>query len=346
MNDLLQRAQAEGTPLIDGSTATFVWQGAQAPLLTSDFTDWENGIPLELQQEEPGLWVHRRELPQDAYLEYAYVLDGQRLDDPLNPHRIWNGVNAYNHYFYMPQASPTLLTRRRRGVACGKVSAHQVEIGPRSKRWVYLYQPPVVQPVPLLVVWDGRDYLRRARLPQMLDNLTAQGRIRPLALAMVDNGGPARMIEYACSDATLLFLLRSVLPLADSHLNLLDARKHPGVHGILGASMGGLMALYTGLRLPHLFGHVLSQSGAFSLHALDTVVFDLLRQAKKPALQVWLDVGRYDFGWLVGSNRRMHTELSRHGCRSTLWEYAGGHNYTAWRNDVWRGLEFLFGNAA
>ena len=70
--------------------------------------------------------------------------------------------------------------------------------------------------------------------------------------------GETRFIR-ACGESTLLFVAAQVLPLARAHLNLLDPAKHPGAYGVLGASMGGLMALYTGLRLPRIFGHVLSQ---------------------------------------------------------------------------------------
>ena len=58
-----------------------------------------------------------------------------------------------------------------------------------GKRPVWLYQPPTPDPVPLVVVWDGGDYYRRGRLTQIVDNLIAQRRIRPIALALVENGG-------------------------------------------------------------------------------------------------------------------------------------------------------------
>ena len=119
-----------------------------------------------------------------------------------------------------------------------------------GKRPVWLYQPPTPDPVPLVVVWDGGDYYRRGRLTQIVDNLIAQRRIRPIALALVENGGPARVVEYACSDATIGFVMECVLPLAAERLRLLDVRTSPGAYGVLGASMGGLMALYLGLRAP------------------------------------------------------------------------------------------------
>jgi enterochelin esterase family protein len=244
----------------------------------------------------------------------------------------------------MPDAAPSPLIRRRRDVAHGTVTRHGLEgdfylVG--HKRPVVLYQPPTAEPCPLLIVLDGQDYRPRGRLVNIVDTLIAEGRIRPIALALIDHGGRARAVEYACSDAHLAVLLERLVPLARATLNLLDLQTQPGTFGILGASMGGLMALYAGLRAPHVFGHVLSQSGAFTLDALDTVVWDLVRQGPVLPLRIWMDVGRYE--WLLDCNRRLHHLLVERGYDVTYREYNAGHNYPAWRNDVWRGLELLFG---
>ena len=45
---------------------------------------------------------------------------------------------------------------------------------PAPMRTVYLYHPPVETPVPLLFVYDGYDYLHRARLNVIVDNLIAR----------------------------------------------------------------------------------------------------------------------------------------------------------------------------
>jgi enterochelin esterase family protein len=39
----------------------------------------------------------------------------------------------------------------------------------------------------------------------------------------------------------------------------------------------------------------------------------------------------------------MHALLEEKGYHLTYREYPGGHNYTAWRDDLWLGLEALFG---
>ncbi len=249
-----------------------------------------------------------------------------------------------NNCFAMPGFAETPLIERATGVPQGKLSRHRIENGwllANGKRWVHLYRPPVDRPAPLLVVYDAQDYLTRGRITQIADNLIAQGRIQPIAMALVDNGGPARGIEYSCNEATVGFIMSEVLPLARERLNLVDPAEHPGAYGVLGASMGGLMALYTSLRVPEVFGRVLSQSGAFELGDSQTVVSPLVRHLPPQPLRIWMDVGRYE--WLLEPNRRMRDLLGERGYDVTYREYNAGHNYPAWRNDVWRGLEVLFG---
>jgi enterochelin esterase family protein len=344
--DLVERARREGTPLIDGESATFVWQGEHAPHLIGDFSGWGARPGLELHAAGPGVWERTLTLPRDAYIEYAYMRDGQHAPDPFNPRSVSNGIGAYNQFFYMSDAAPTPWMRRATDRPHGRLSRHVLHdeltvVG--GARTVYLYHPLDAGPYPLLVVLDGLDYLRRARLARLVDNLIAAARIPPLALALVANGGQARFVEYACNDSTVAFLLSHVVLLARAHLNLADLEAHPGAYGVLGASMGGLAALYTVLRAPTVFGHAVSQSGAFALGALgrEPVVVDLVRHVPPPRVKVWLDVGTYE--QLLPANQRMYVLLHDRGYDVTYHEYHGGHNYTAWRDDVWRGLEALYG---
>ncbi len=207
--------------------------------------------------------------------------------------------------------------------------------------FIYISHPSNIH-AHLMVVWDGRDYLRRGRLVQIIENLVHQGRMRPVALAMVDDGRLARMAEYACSEGTLGFLMERVLPLAREHLNLVETGVLPGSFGIMGASMGGLMALYSALRLPQIFSHVLSQSGGFWRGKVNSIVFDLVEKWETLPLDIWMDVGRYDFSDLLESNRYLFKSLHSRGYPVVYREYPGGHNYPAWRDEVWRGLEYLF----
>jgi enterochelin esterase family protein len=73
------------------------------------------------------------------------------------------------------------------------------------------------------------------------------------------------------------------------------------------------------------------------------VVLDLLEHGEMRPLKIWMDVGIYDIPGLLESNRRMLNILNQRGYQATYREYNAGHNYPAWRDDIWRGLETLFG---
>jgi enterochelin esterase-like enzyme len=182
--------------------------------------------------------------------------------------------------------------------------------------------------------------LNRARLATIVDNLIADKRIQPIALAFLQNGRSRRNVEYMCSDATIYWLEREVLPLARQHLRLLNSREQPGAYGVLGASAGGLMSMYTGFRMPEIFGNVICQSGVFGMDGRDFAVVDLMRAGYARDLKIWMDVGTLDE--LLEDNRRMVALLDKRQYRVTYREFSAGHNYTAWRDDVWRGLEALF----
>lgn len=57
---------------------------------------------------------------------------------------------------------------------------------------------------------------------------------------------------------------------------------------------------------------------------------------------LWMDIGIFDIPSLLSANRRMHRLLETQGYPVSYREYNAGHNYPAWRDDVWRGLMNLF----
>jgi enterochelin esterase family protein len=295
---------------------------------------------------EKGLWAYSMELPAAAYLEYSFYepRTKKRIEDPLNTSTIYNGLGHYNHFFYMPEHSPTPLALQKKNVPRGKLTHHRVEtwmLADDGQRDVYFYRPPVKEPVSLIIVYDGVDYLERAKLNVIVDNLIREKRIEPIAVAFLQNGGDHRGVEYACSDATIMWLDHVILPLARKRLNLLDIAKHPGAYGVLGASFGGLMSMYTGLRMPEIFGKVISQSGVFESEGRDFAAVDLIRAKKSREIKIWMDVGHFD--WLLEDNRRLQPLLRENGYDVTYREFSGGHNYTCWRDEVWIALEKMFG---
>ena len=347
-------AKESGGPIIDGNEVTFFWEGRTAPTLVGDFNNWDAStthfkrISPRLQAASTkSFWACTISLPRDAYVEYAFhdPVSQKNFNDPLNDKDVNNGVGGRNKFFYIHETMPSPFAMRRANVTPGMLTSHRVDTGllrEDYERTIYLYRPPVKEAVPLLIVYDGQDYLQRGKLAVIVDNLIADKLIQPIAMAFLPNGGRWRSVEYACSDATLHWVEQIILPLAHEKLKLIDIEKQPGAYGVLGASAGGLMSLYTGLRLPDIFGKVLSQSGVSALDGRDFATVELVKHNHARELQIWMDVGKLEF--LLGDNRRMSALLKKNGYNLTYREYTGGHNYTSWRNDIWRGLKTLFPN--
>jgi enterochelin esterase family protein len=293
-----------------------------------------------MQEVESGIWTSTLTLPPDAYVEYAYFLDGQRVYDPFNPHRVPNGFGETNNCFRMPQAPRSRLFRRWKGVKAGVVSrttfqSMRLAGGRRTAR---LYRPALDGPYVLLLVLDGQDYFQRARLTTLADNLIHQRTVPPLAIAFLDNARQARFAEYGCSEALVGFVAQELLPWVASEVPLVPQQN---AHGVLGASLGGLAALWLGVRLPEIFGRVFSQAGGFALgFTKELGLTTLLRLSERLPLRIYMDCGRFDP--LLEANRMMKGLLEARGYSLTYREFNAGHNYPAWREELAAGLEWLF----
>jgi enterochelin esterase family protein len=348
---LIARAHETGTPVTEGDRAVFLWFGETAPQLVGDFNGWDKEYALPLEPIAPGVWARVEQFTPDAVLEYAYFTgrdEQMRVADPLSRRRVWNGIGGYNHILVMPQAERTPYTLRDRSRSMPCVTRHDVPVytgmGSRPHRRVYLYHPPAqAEPVPLIVVYDGPDYLRRGGLVNLVHNLIVRGEMAPVALALLANGRAQRTLEYMSSDVTLGWLSREVLPFATGAFaaagtRLIDPDEQPGAYGVMGASMGGLMALYTGVRLPGVFGKVIAQSGAFSFGY--QVIHQLIELLPPGPIAIWQDCGVYE--WLLEANRAMRTLLQERGYTLTYREWPAGHNYPTWTHSASLALPHLF----
>lgn len=338
---LIEQARVQGTPLIDGETATFVWHGETAPELIGDFNEWGHGMAgtAQLSQIAESVWTYQLTLPSDAYIEYIYTNDPddpeKSVIDPFNRRQVSNGMDRINNFFAMPKRATNLMIEFMSNTPQGSVTRHAVfhpYLLGGERRDVWLYQPPTDDPVPLLIVFDGKDYLRRAFITQIVANLIASRRIRPVAMALIDNARAYRYLEYNATDTVLAQITELIMPLAYNNLALIDHDQQPGSWGVMGASMGGLMALYTGLRLPHIFGKVITQSGAFQLDLTDhpPLIDEFVRHLPARKLKIWQDVGTFEY--LLDQNRRMHALLTERGYDVVYREGSSGHNWTSWHD--------------
>ena len=289
-----------------------------------------------------GHWVARIPAPPVDRIEYLFVVrsaDGHEalLLDPANPRRV-DGVLGAHSVLELPgyRAPDWLVSTTQpwvaRPVAAGSPVAELEVTGD-------LLSPEGVGPdqeLPLLVVHDGPEYVRLARLLDYLDWLghsDAALRCRVLSLAPVD-----RDRSYAASPVYTQALVEQALPRARAAA----ATEGPLVG--LGASLGGLALAHAAATYPGTFAGLLAQSGSFFLPQFDAhearwphygeVVTATAALHADPSpltgVVVRLTAGAGEEN--LENNHALARRLVSLGVDAALTTGRDGHNHTAWRD--------------
>lgn len=245
-------------------------------------------------------------------------------------------------------------------------------------RKVWLYVPAKYTPgskAPFMVVqdgyfalWFGNDLPHNANptgpnlpgtanVPLIVENLGAQGKLPPLVVLLVDNGGgdaegSQRGLEYdTVSGKFAEFIETEVLPRAvqeaKKQLNLdLVFTDDPRGRGTLGGSSGGAASFSMAWWHPEYFTRVISYSGTFvrqaspedpkyphgcwSYHSYDP--YDaampnglIMKEPTAKPLRVWLEVGENDNGAGSGPNSYRDFRLANQRMAASL--KAKGYHY-------------------
>lgn len=339
-----------GTPIVRGTTATFVFVGDAEEVALKHWMDTFPPVPNFERIGETNVWVVSIDLPASARIEYKLAVrrhGRRRLHiDTLNPRRAedpagFNSVAAGSSYerpsWSLPDSSVQQGTFTRVGLDSS------IFAGSRSAA---VYRPVGTdhQPLPLLLFHDGSDYHKYAAVTTVLDNLMASGEIAPAAAAFIDP--QQRTKEYAANPDHADHLVTEVIP-AVSAATPIDSGRTIAV----GASLGGVASLHAARRHPGVFSALVLQSGSFvtSLggpHRRGPVFVPVVAFMREfevtpgvlPAT-MHLSCGRYD--GLHADDMAMAQRLSDRGV-NVGWEDAlDGHHWGNWRDRLRAGLRHV-----
>ena len=341
----IQILSALGTPMIDGAKVHFVYRDPHANdvRLAGEFNDWSrrgDAIRMGRLAQTEFFW-HTLTVPASARLEYKFVVDGEWKTDPLCPHTINNGIGEQNSYFVVGEFHEPPELEWRDDIVHGRVE----EFDFASKRLhntrrVYVYLPAAYDHsdnacFPSFYVHDGGEYLDRARMATVLDNLIHGGGIPPLVVVMVDPIN--RMQEYWANDDYCDFLCSEFIPMIDQRYRTIADRQS---RGVMGASLGGLISAYIALSQPQFFSKIAGQSSA--LHLEEDRLISLLDDNEDFTFNFYFDVGTYEPRF-IPPHERFVTRLKQKGWACFYQKLAGGHNWTSWRAHLKDLLVFLWG---
>ncbi len=313
---------------------------------------WTPGSEL-MKKEEKGLWTYTTAaLPSDLY-SYSFTVDGARCNDPNNVYMIRDVASVANVFI----------------TGGGKGDLYKVNSVPHgsvTRRWynspslgqdrrITIYTPPGYEkssesyPVLYLLHGMGGDeeaWINLGRTSQILDNLIAQGRAKPMIVVM-PNGNVAQ--EAAPGESSLGFYkpamqlpntmdgkyeetFKDIIQFVESSYRVVPEKS---ARAIAGLSMGGFHSLHISRFYPQTFGYI----GLFSAAILaDEKVTSKVYENFDETLNLqmtngyklyWIGIGKTDF--LYKYNQEFRKKLDDIKMPYEYRESEGGHTWTNWR---------------
>jgi len=313
--------------------------------------------PLPMTRDDAGVWsLTLGPVDPDIY-GYEFIADGVFLMDPNNPSIKPNLLQPQN-MVHVSGASPQLWEVAE--VPHGVIHHHFFKskvVG--DQRDFYVYTPPGFDPkaktkYPVFYLLhgysdsaDGWTAVGMANI--ILDNLIAQGKVKPMIVVMPLGYGTPEMIglKHAAWDhpdiRQLNFdnfrksLLTEVIPQVESDYPVSTKREDRAIAGL---SMGGSESLLTGLNNIDKFAYV----GSFSAGGLNddfSAAFPALDGKQARQLHVlWIACGTGDR--LITVNRNLREWLKTKGVKVTEIETPGMHTWLVWRRNLAEFTPLLF----
>ena len=240
---------------------------------------------------------------------------------------------------------------------------HSPELG--NRRDILVYVPSSYarseKPYPVIYMQDGQNlfdpttsFAGEWGVDQALARAPRKG--RRAIIVGIPNMGVERVREYSpfvderngggLGDAYVRFLLETLKPAIDERYRTLTAVEHTG---IVGSSLGGLLALYAFFRQPSSFGFTGVMSPA--LWFAGGAIFPFVRGAPYVRGRIYLDVGTREGAGTLANARMMRDLLIEKGYRmgkDLMWveDKGGMHNEAAWGRRYRAALPFLLSGAA
>ncbi|EGK00720.1 MULTISPECIES: esterase [Dysgonomonas] len=316
--------------------------------------------PVAMNKDEKGLWSYTTgPLRSDLY-SYSFWVDSLKTDDPSNVY-INRDVSTLSNIFIIGGGNGDLYKVNK--VPHGSVTRRWYSSpGNDMERRITIYTPAGYEtgkekyPVLYLLHGMGGDeeaWMALGRTSQILDNLIAQGKAKPMIVVMT-NGNVAQ--EAAPGESSLGFYKPSfMLPhtmdgkmeetfkdvirfVEDSYRVVSDKSGR----AIAGLSMGGFHSLHISRYYPDTFDYIGLFSPAIKPRPdVDSPVYKdidttLETQNKNGVKLYWIAIGKTDFLYKDVTDYR--AKLDSLKFKYIYHESEGGHTWSNWRDYM---IEFI-----
>ena len=309
---------------------------------------------VDLTEGKDGVWEYTTPEPLKPELySYSFIVDGLRMNDPANIYLIRDVATLTNVFIIGGDRADLYKVNQVPHGTVSRIWYNSPTLG--MERRMTLYTPAGYEtggkryPVFYLLHGMGGDeeaWISLGRTAQILDNLIAQGKAKPMIVVMT-NGNASQ--EAAPGESSLGMMPPSmqlpktmegsfeqafpdVVKFIDKNYRTI---KNKSGRAIAGLSMGGFHALHISKQYPDMFNYIGLFSAAIlpNKNVVSPIYEDLegkLRTqfAKKPSLY-WIAIGKTDF--LYKANEDFRKLLDENGYKYTYYETNEGHIWKNWR---------------
>ena len=356
------------SPEIKGKNVTFRLFAPQAKTVKLQ-GNWMTGTSsesdgMELKKDPQGIWsLSKDDFGADIYT-YSFFVDGVKVSDPNNSYQV-RDVSSVMSMFLIE--GPESANYKVQDVPHGTVSKRwYTSKGLKADRRLTVYTPPGYEsskekfPVLYLLHGMGGDedaWMTLGRASQILDNLIAQGKARPMIVVMPNGhtsnsaapGESSRgfyqidMVTPDIFSGDMETYFNEIIDFTEHNYRVKQNARNRAISGL---SMGGFHALYISANQPKTFDYV----GLFSPAILPPenrkshIYVDLdakLQKQKASRYQLyWIGIGKTDF--LFKQVEEYRQKLNKIDFKYEYLESEGGHTWSNWRTYLNDFLQQIF----
>lgn len=298
------------------------------------------GTGRPMTKDEKGLWsvTTPKPLAPDTY-RYFFVVNGVRVPDPAAPEYSLERSNVDSLVEVKGPAGE--FQTYHPNIPHGHVAKIEYWSEPLGAvRRMHVYTPPGYEkgsksyPVLYLVHGAGdsdHSWATVGRANNILDNLIAAGKAKPMIIVMPNGHTPDRPSTGAPGNMLMnpdfsKDFLKVVIPYIDAHYRTIPNAANRAMAGL---SMGGGHTIQNGLPHPELFHYL----GIFSItgggEQYEKTNDAALKKAAVALKLFYYAYGREDF--VARNSDQLKATARKYGIKVTLHETGGGHTWINWR---------------
>lgn len=362
------------SPEIHGNnTVTFRFKAPKAVRvqLTGDFLPVQKNAKFEapgivdLKEGQEGVWEYTTPEPLKPELySYSFIVDGLRVNDPANVYLIRDVSTLTNVFIIGGDRADFYKVNPVPHGTVSRVWYDSPALG--LERRMTVYTPAGYEtggkryPVLYLLHGMGGDeeaWISLGRTAQILDNLIAQGKAKPMIVVMPNGNAsqeaapgessrgmvPPTMQLPKTMEGSYEQAFPEIVKFIDKNYRTIKSKSGRAIAGL---SMGGFHSLHISKQYPDMFNYVgLFSAAIMPNKEVSSPIYENMEGKlkvqfdKNPALY-WIAIGKTDF--LYKANEEYRKLLDKKGYKYTYYESDEGHIWRNWRIYLTEFVPMLF----